>query len=169
MTLEPKQVIEQWMLACVDEARTSQICDLHIDRIRRSWKRKETWIDNGLKALQIAFDLRKYHHLSFTVGLAVSLQAYNHKKGVDFKTIQELAHLLDWSPPSLYIFRRGDEPQFQIERALKDGTIDSDAISQKLDVASFKLETTMAIKGCYYLEFLRRSDAEYTRSVFIEG
>lgn len=169
MRQKSKQVIERWIRAYNDEPRASEMPELHIDRIDPRWEKNAGWIENGLKALTIALKLRAQHRINCTIALGFSLQSSDHPIGIDFGTASDLTNKLDWSPPSLNLYYPGDEPQNQVQRAIKDGTINNDAAAFKLDANIFRLSTAAKIKSCYYLEFRRRSETEYTRSVFIEG
>jgi hypothetical protein len=150
--------IEDWMLTIIGDGGVARFDHLHIDEISSRWEDKSCWIDGGLEAFRTALSVRDQHRLPFTVSLAFSLVAANQPRGVDFQTREDLLAKLDWSPPSLYLFDRGKEPEKQIVTA--NGTI------QVLDSTIFGVQGNVR---CYYLEFKPQSDDEFRRSVSVEG
>ena len=159
----PKQAkkrsrIEHWMLGIIRDGGVQRFDDLHIDKIDSAWKSKSVWIDGGLEAFSLALEIRNLHRLSFDVGLGFSLEADDQLRGVDFRTREEFLQRLDWSPPSLYLFDRGQEPDRQTAAA--GGAV------QDID------PTILGLRGharCYYLEFKTQEDNEFRRSVFFVG
>ncbi len=121
----------------------------------------------GIQAYRIALDLRDEYELPFVVSLAFSLEIGNQRRGVDFHTQAELERRLDHTPPSLCLFERGKEPWAEMDRAIKEGSIASDAIIQNLD--SELLDRSGLVGSCFYLEFKRPAEPGYHRSVSIGG
>lgn len=150
--------IEEWMLAIISDGGAERFDDLHIDEINPQWEDKDRWIEGGLKAFRTALSVRDQHRLPFTVCLGFSLVATEQACGIDFQTRQDLLAKLDWSPPSLYLFDRGKEPDRQT--VLAGGTV------QALDPAVYGAQ---AGERCYYLESKPQDDDEFRRSVFVEG
>jgi hypothetical protein len=153
---EREEIIEQWMLAIVGDGGARCFDDLHIDRIDPKWKHKNQWTEGGLEALRIAIAVRNRNQLSFAVSLGFSLESGDRPRGVDFQTKEEFCARLDWSPPSLYLFRRGEEPHTQTAHANV----------QHVDPAILGAQGDAR---CYYLEFRQQEGDEYCRSVFVEG
>ena len=150
--------IEQWMLAIISDGGVDRFDHLHIDDINPCWEDKNRWIEAGMKAFRTALSVRDERRLPFTVSLCFSLVAADKPCGVDFQTREDLLAKLDWSPPSLYLFDRGNEPDKQTAAA--DGTI------QVLDPAICGAHADVR---CYYLEFKPQDDDEFRRSVSVEG
>ena len=153
-----EEAIERWMLTIVDDGGVARFDHLHIDKIDPAWKHRPHWIERGLEAFRVAKILRDRNGLPFTVALAFSLTSGNRPCGIDFRTRKELEQRLDSSPPSLYLFHRGEEPRNQMP---------PDNLAQYLNHSMFAIQE--AEVGCYYLEFLQQDADEYCRSVFIEG
>jgi hypothetical protein len=151
-----EEVIEQWMLAIVSDGGVRRFDDLHIDQVDPEWTQRSQWIAGGLEALRIAIDIRNRNQLPFAVGLGFSLESGDHPRGVDFRTKEEFCERLDWSPPSLYLFHRGEEPH----------TETTHAAVHHLDPAILGAEGNL---HCYYLEFRQQDSADYYRSIFVEG
>lgn len=151
-----REVIEQWILAVIGNDGIRRLDDLHIDKIEPRWKSKNEWIEGGLESFRIALEIRDRKRLPVTVALGFSLDSGDRLRGVDFQGREELRDRLNWSPPSLYLFHRGKEPDTQSI----SGTV------QHLDPAL--LGVTRDAR-CYYLEFKQEGADEYNRSIFIDG
>jgi hypothetical protein len=155
---EREEVIEKWMLTIVEDGGVRRFDDLHIDKIDSAWKNRAYWIEGGLEAFRVARALRNRSGLLVTVAIAFSLTSGSQPRGIDFQTQKEVEERLNWSPPSLYLFHRGEEPR----NKMVPGDSDRD-----LNPSMFAIQG--AGVTCYYLEFLQQDAAEYCRSVFIEG
>ncbi len=159
MALEDRkhtEVIEQWISTVIRNEGIRRFDELHIDKVEPRWNSKNEWIEGGLESFRIALELRDRNRLPFTVALGFSLDSGDRLRGVDFQGREELRDRLNWSPPSLYLFHRGKEPDTQSTT----GTV------QHLDPAV--LGATREVR-CYYLEFNLDGAGEYSRSVFIDG
>ncbi len=153
-----EEIIEQWMLAIVNDGGVRRFDDLHIDKIDPGWKPRQQWIEGGLEALRVALAVRDRHQLAFTVGLGFSLESGSRPIEIDFHAPEEFCERLDWSPPSVYLFHRGEEPDKQVSPA--------NGIVRDLNPAILGVEESARSN---YLEFKQEGAAEYCRSVFIEG
>jgi hypothetical protein len=78
--------------------------------------------------------------------------------------IGQLQSRLDWSPPSLYLFRHGEEPDVDLDRAIHSGQVAPDATSKK-----FSLVEVAGLKEGQLLRFKRTNSDEYTQSAFLLG
>jgi len=104
---EGRRVIEHWMLAANASGEANRLDDLHLDQIDPSLKARECWVDAGFEAHRAGLELRTAHNLDLVVVLAFSLNA---GETYPVSSRGALAEALDWSPPSLYLFRHGQEP-----------------------------------------------------------
>jgi len=157
-TYKREKIIERWMLTILNDDGIRRFDDLHIDEIDPRWKPRQEWIDGGLAAHRVALAVRDRHQLPFTVGLGFSLEAGNHPIGVDFQAREEFCERLNWTPPSLYLFHRGEEPDKQANPVN--------------DVVRYLSPSVFGLEGgtrCYYLEFRQEGADDYCRSVFIDG
>jgi hypothetical protein len=161
-----EHIIEEWMLTVFQNGGIERFDDLHIDRIDESLCSQQLWA--GLAAFRIAVRLRDRHKLPVEVVLGFSLQSDDKKIGVDFKTLNEFTKRLDWTPPSLYLFGAGIDHISQNEKAVKEGFVCADAEVRELDDLSIfgALETG---QRCLYMEFKRTGQADYCRSVLLQG
>ena len=155
------------MLDVANDGGVERFDDLHIDKIDEDWRPRERWIKAGIQAYRIALELRDEYGLPFVVSLVFSLEVSNQRRGVDFHTQAELEQRLDHTPPSLYLFERGKEPWVEMDRAIKEYSVASDAIIQKLD--STLIDSFGLIGTCFYFEFKSPAEPEYHRSVFVGG
>lgn len=150
-----EEIIAQWMLATANNGGVSRFDDLHVDDIDAGWKGREKWIEAGLASLRIAICARNLNKLTFVVGLGFSLESRDQPSGVDFHSREEFRGKIDCSPPSLYLFRRGEEPSAQ-----------TGCIVQQIDPSIVGATGDL---HCYFLEFRQQDENEYCRSVFVEG
>ena len=153
---KPEEVIERWMLTIMTDGGVGRFDDLHIDKIDPEWADRSRWIESALEAFQIAVAVRDRKSIPFSVGLGFSLNSGDKIRGIDFQTRDEFRDRLNWSPPSLYLFHRGEEPHTQ----------GGSAELHVLDPAVLGVEGGAR---CFYMEFKHHSANEYCRSVFVEG
>jgi hypothetical protein len=102
--------IERWMRDVIADGGIDRHDDLHVDQIDRQWTARERWLEAGSRALSMAVGLRNRIAPDLTVALAFSLQSGPERRGPDFNDTMGLQERLDASPPSLYLFRKGEEP-----------------------------------------------------------
>jgi diadenosine tetraphosphatase ApaH/serine/threonine PP2A family protein phosphatase len=152
-----EEAIEKWMLTIVDDGGVRRFDDLHIDKIDPAWKHRSRWVTGGLEAFRVTKILRDRNGLLFTVALAFSLTCGSRPRGIDFRNRKELEERLDSSPPSLYLFHRGEEPRNRMAPGNP---------AQNLSPSTFAVQPDAL---CYYLEFRQKNTEEYCRSVFVEG
>jgi hypothetical protein len=126
--------------------------DLHIDLIDAKWKTPTMWISGGLSALTLASSVQAFMGHGLVVVLGISLCA----EDIDYpvpSTAKDLLEQLDkWTPPSLYLFRSGEEPWH-------------DSRCRRHFIETNFGHVDQDIKGIY-LEF-RRQDGEQGRSFFM--
>jgi hypothetical protein len=150
------EIIERWMLASIRDGGIRRFDDLHIDEVEPAWKDRKEWIEGALEAFRMAMAIRDGNQLPFVVGLVFSLQSGDQPLGVDFHGPDDISERLDWSPPSLYLFHRGEEPDTQ----------STNGAVKYLDPAIIGAEGEIR---CYHLEFKQEGADVHSRSVFIDG
>lgn len=151
-----EEVIERWMLKITTDGGIDRFDDLHIERIDPNWKEKNTWIEKSFEAFHIAVGIRNRNNMPYSICLSFSLHSSEVLTGINFRTQEELLDQLDCSSPSLYLFRRRDEPHTQ---------------SKSANVQALNPAILGVVDGtrCYYMEFKQQNGEEYSRSVFVEG
>ena len=97
------------MLATVSDGGIERLDDLHVDDIDAGWKDPSSWVSAGLTAYGLALGIRRELGLDVTVALAFSLLDGQDTSEDVFDTQAEFEKQLDWSPPSLYLFKVGDQ------------------------------------------------------------
>ena len=98
--------IRQWMLATNSDGGIDRLDDLHIDHIDEDWKERANWISGSIRAYELAVKLQSNLRPRVKVALAFSLL---DGIGQSFDTEEQFESQLDWSPPSLYLFKAGDQ------------------------------------------------------------
>lgn len=101
--------VREWMLATISNGGIDRLDDLHVDAIDDNWKERTNWICASIRAYELAVRLQSNLGLGVTVALAFSLL---DGTGQTFDTEEEFESQLDWSPPSLYLFKVGDQQRF---------------------------------------------------------
>jgi hypothetical protein len=102
--------IQQWMEHVQITGGVERYDDLHIDLIDETWKNRKMWISGGIAALTLASSIRKAIDPELVVVLGISLRT-DLKNSCVPNTVSDLLEQLDkWTPPSLYLFRSGEEP-----------------------------------------------------------
>ena len=109
MASERERTIRQWMLATVSNGGIQRLDDLHVDAIDESWKERTDWVSAGLIAYGLALRIRRELGLDVMVSLGFSLLDAQDTSVDVFETKEEFEKQLDWSPPSLYLFKVGDQ------------------------------------------------------------
>jgi hypothetical protein len=137
--------------------------DFHIDDIDPDWEARNSWADASLWAFDAALEARDKLKLPCTVGLGMSLCSDELDFG-DGVSMAALVSQVDWSPPSLYLFRRGQEPGSDLDSAIQSGYIGTDTVS-----VEFRVLDVPAAKTGLFLRFRRNGSDEYTNSAFILG
>jgi hypothetical protein len=97
------------MLATVSDGGIERLDDLHVDDIDAVWKDPTSWVSAGLTAYGLALGIRRELGLDVTVALAFSLVDAQDTSEDVFDTPAAFEKQLDWSPPSLYLFKVGDQ------------------------------------------------------------
>src|ERR1700722_11284006 len=155
MASDREMTIRRWMLATVSDGGIDRLDDLHIDRIDAGGKDSPSWVSGGLTAYGLALGIRRELGLDVTVALAFSLVDTQDTSEDVFDTQAELEKHLDRSPPSLYLFKVGDQQHLS-------ATVRVDPLPKALfshlpnDTKSFLLRWV-------------GEDGDHRRSVFVEA
>jgi hypothetical protein len=158
---EHARIIEIWISAISEDGGVERYDDLHLDVIDPKWKPRQTWMNGGLKAFHTAIEFRDNRHLPFVVGLGLSIAAEDNIGEHGTVSSSDLQARMDSTPPSLYLFPAGHDPIKELERAIRDGVVESDAVSRRMTFADDE-----RVPCCYYLKFRRAGADDYTQSVF---
>jgi hypothetical protein len=162
-----EEPIERWMLTVATDGGIDRFDDLHIDKIDARWKDPKVWVRAGLEAYRTAVALRNRHQLPFVVALGFSLKSSEKLLGMECHTIDEFSNWLDWSPPSLYLFRPGKTPSAEAQRGVVEKILEENVMIQDLNPAIFGAD--VSVERAYCMVFRSTGSNENTSSVFVEG
>ena len=164
-SISHESVIESWIRSTLGTGGIERFDDLHIDQIDAGWKKRETWMNAGFKALQMAIALKDRYHLPVDITLAFSLLSGRVPRGIDFKNEAELEKRSDWSPPSLYLVHPGSKPWFRPGADLEN---DPATLIVK-EISPQQLGISHPFENCYHVEFRPKASSEYLRTLFFMG
>jgi len=145
-----KRKLQTWIEKCIIEKTYLDYNDLHIDELKKTFKKKKYWINGGVQVLKKANDILQKGFCNFTVSLALSLLSDEQPLGINFTNSKTLAQQFDDTPPSLYIFKKGTEPWI---------TMNTQIISLEDAIFDF-------FSLCY-IEYKEEKELEFRRSVWI--
>lgn len=142
-----RERIQSWIRECLNGAWTS-FNDLHIDDLTHDSSDRSTWVDNGLRALEVAsLELEGKHEC---VLLAIPLVSGATPIGMNFRSKVELESELSITPPSLYVYN--PESRSWIETLYEAQMIHLSGLPDRFSVR--------------YSEF-QGQDGEMTRCIYI--
>jgi hypothetical protein len=143
------------MLETVSNGGIERFDDLHVDYIDPAWKDPTSWVSAGLTAYGLALGIQRELGLDVTVALGFGLvDAQDTSRDVS-ETQEQFEKQLDWSPPSLYLFKVGDQQHLS-------GTVRVDPLPKVL--LSQLPEDTKS----FLLRWLAE-DGSQRRSVFVQA
>ena len=154
-----ERAIAAWMDTILRDGGIDRYDDLHVDQIDPKWSDRAAWLNAGLESYKIAISLREAKALNLTVALAFSLNEIDKPRGIDFDSATQLMTLVDWSPPSLYLFRKGFEFWATVDAL-------GESVPSRFDARRIFGEGFDNSAG-YVLEFRSSPDLAYSRSVFL--
>jgi hypothetical protein len=109
-TQNPHETILKWIEHVQTSGGVDRYDDLHIDLIDSSWKPRAMWVVGGISALTLASSMQSAVEPGLVVVLGMSLLAEDVFYPIPDATCDLLEQLDKWTPPSLYLFRLGEEP-----------------------------------------------------------
>jgi hypothetical protein len=105
-------VIEQWMGEIIHDGGIEGLDDLYIDRIDATWGDRSLWIDGAIQSFELAQDIRTRHGYNCVVACACSVEEDSAGGAMPPDSPEAFLAQIDWTPPSLYLFRIDDEGEF---------------------------------------------------------
>ncbi len=106
--VERNERIRAWMKEVIERRSHQRYDDLHLDRIDPEYARPLTWLTAGAACLDAAISIRDDNRWPFSVALGMSLKAGPERIGRNFNDYQHIVGEFDWTPPSLYVFPKGE-------------------------------------------------------------
>jgi hypothetical protein len=164
-SISHESVIESWIRSALETGGIERFDDLHVDQIDAGWKKRETWMHAGFKALQMAIAIKDRYHLPVDIALAFSLLSSPIPRGIDFKNAAELEKKFDWSPPSLYLLHPDSKPWFR-----PGADVENDPVTLIVkEISPQQLGILQPFENCYHVEFKPKESSEYLRTLFFMG
>lgn len=147
--------IRIWMKEVIQHRSYERYDDLHLDKIDPAYAEPLTWLAAGAACLDAAITIRDGNSWPFSVALGVSLKAGPERIGRNFTDYEQVAGELDWTPPSLYVFPRGDPSWL--------GGPELEELGPE-----YRAPTTAATQA-FFREWHDANDQEYRRSLWFVG
>lgn len=98
--------LKKWINKVISERLWINFVDLHIDEVYSEFNNRKKWISGSiflLKCIMSLIDNSKYD-----VILAIPLSCISGSSHIDFKELKEIENELDLTPPSFYLFPKGE-------------------------------------------------------------
>lgn len=153
--VERIEKIRTWMAGVIEHGAYERYDDLHLDKIDPAYVEPLTWLSAGAACLNTAIAIRDDNRWPFAVALGMSLKGGPERIGRNFTSYERLASELDWTPPSLYLFPRGDRSWL--------GGPELEELGPE-----YRAPTTAANQA-FFREWHDPNDQEYRRSLWFVG
>ena len=105
----------QWVDQVISQKLWKKFADLHIDEVDTEFKNPTNWIQGSIFVLGSIMSL--IDKSRYDVILAIPLSCMTSESTSNFKQLKELDGELDLTPPSFYLFPKGDE---NFEKTIKN-------------------------------------------------
>lgn len=148
-----RERIQAWMRSVVDAERYAAFDDLHIDQVDAALVTPEHWLSGAVQVLQVAEGIRENDGFPVTVAVGISLESGPVRTGIGFDSLTEAERHFGSTPPSLYVFKRGEEPWSQGSDCGELGT-------------AYRPDTNPDVQ-VYYCEWFDKNDSEFRRSLWL--
>jgi len=148
--------IGKWLTETIESRGDLRYDDLHIDQVDPEFRKRELWVNGGIDCFRLALNARDVRGAEFTVALAFSLETGEGPLGLNFGDLPSLEAQFDVSPPSLYLFHRGEEPWARPGTGFVEVSIDPFPSIPKAHRVLFT-------------EFVQEESGAYARSIFLAG
>lgn len=141
--------LEAWIDEVIKGELWKKFVDLHIDEIDLKFTDKSTWIKGSLSLFNDFINL--IDQSIYDVFLVIPLSSLPHSSDLSTKHLDNLEHELDMTPPSFYLFKKGDK---NFENTLESAIY----LNRMSDNIKFKV---------YYKE--ERQGYEYYRTLYLRS
>jgi hypothetical protein len=163
---QKEEIIRSWMTLALEAGIAERFDDIHVGRIDPEWNDKGLWLEAGLQAFRIATGLRSREGLSADVALAFSLRSGAKPLGVNFRSAAGLQAQFDWSPPSLYLIGRGEEPW---AHGMTAPGAEPPAGLSVTKLEPKRIGMLDPVRFCGVMEFRQAGSAEFCRTLLLAG
>jgi hypothetical protein len=143
------------MVHVIQARRDLAFDDLHVDEISERFRAAEVWIEAAIESLQTAILIRNTERWTYTVAAGFSLRSTSTPTGLPSDQLAEIVSEMDDSPPSLYLFKMGDEPWVE------------DTAFRELS-SRFHPRLNLPVRS-FLREWFDENDGEFRRSFWLVG
>lgn len=141
--------LENWVNQVISQRLWIKFVDLHIDEVDPEFKNRRNWISGSLFLLGCIMSL--IDKSKYDVILAIPLSCVSVPSYIDFKGLREIENELDLTPPSFYLFPKGET---NYEKTIRDSKyLEQVSEKEKLEV--------------YYDE--KKEENEIYRTVYVKS
>ena len=145
--------LESWIINSIKDQSWKKFNDFHINDIDKKFNDPNLWIRGGIELFVESLKIRDKLNIQIVIELMFSLKSKKIPTKSFIKSTEKLKLELDWSPPSLYIFK----PNWDV---WKSGIIlRKEIVLNDLHVKNAKF---------YYYEYLSTSN-EFNRVVIVSS
>jgi hypothetical protein len=148
--------ISRWLTETIESRGDRRYVDLHVDQVEPEFGKRELWVPGGIECFRLALNARDIRGAEFTVALAFSLETGESRSGLNFEDLPSLESQFDGSPPSSYLFHRGEEPWARPETGFVDVSIDP-------------FPSIPEPHRVLFTEFIQEESGAYARSILLAG
>lgn len=149
-----RDALYKWILRTIETQAFRRLDDLHIDELATTYRPRHTWPGAVRDIAYEIHGLRNEIPVEYTASIGMPLISCAGRMGVTFHTVAEVADELTDTPPSIYVFPKGEEPW--IRRP-------DDAVPVSPDVLSMKTDGLR----CILFEYREEYEDEYRRSLWV--
>jgi len=98
--------LKKWINQVISQRLWKNFVDLHIDEVDSEFNNRKKWISGSLFLLKCIISL--IDNSKYDVILAIPLSCVANSLRIDFKDLEKIEDELDLTPPSFYLFPRGE-------------------------------------------------------------
>lgn len=141
--------LQNWIDQVISNKLWEKYADLHIDEVDQTFKQKPNWITGSLFLFNCILSL--IDKVNYDVFLVIPLSCVSKEDLVTFTKVESLESELDITPPSFYLFPKGEK---SYEETIKS--------TKKLDVIIENMNVNI-----YYKE--ENENEEYYRTLYLKS
>ena len=149
-----REKLQHWIEANIETEGFSRFEDLHLDELESDYTSPDTWIVAINDVVEALNEIRNKIPAGFCASIGVSLLASDSPLGITFHDSKQLSKEFTVTPPSVYIFKKGDEPW--VQRPADAKQLPSEILS----------DCTVNVQ-LIYLEYREMYESQYRRSFWV--
>lgn len=137
--------LKTWIDEVINGERWNNFSDLHIDEVDSKFTDKTTWIKSSLSLFDDLINL--IDKSVYDAFLVIPLSSLSHPSDLSTKQLDDLEDELDITPPSFYLFKKGDK---NFENTLESAIY----LGRMSENTKFKVYYKEEKQGCEYYRTL---------------